>query len=66
MTSTEFDARNTLDVVPNFLSVTQVADELGQPRQAVLNAINSGRFTTATRVGESWAIAQSEVERRKA
>ena len=57
MTSTEFDARNTLDVVPNFLSVTQVA---------VLNAINSGRFTTATRVGESWAIAQSEVERRKA
>ncbi len=65
MTSSEFDVRNGLDPVPNLLSVTQVADELGQTRQAVLKAINSGRFTTATKVGDSWAIARSEVERRK-
>ncbi len=66
MTSAEFDIRNGLEPVPDLLSVTQVADELGQTRQAVLKAINSGRFTTSTRVGDSWAIARSEVERRKA
>jgi len=62
----DFDSRNGLEPVPELLSVTQVAAALGQSRQAVLKAIDAGRFLSATRVGDTWAISLSEVETRKA
>jgi excisionase family DNA binding protein len=48
--------------VPELLSVTDAAKSLGVSRQAVLQRIEGGRLE-ASRIGNSWAIPKSVIER---
>lgn len=55
------DQRQGLAPVPDLLSVTEVAEQLGVTRQRVLAMIDSGKVP-ATRVGTTYAVQQSAVD----
>ena len=57
-TTADFDRRVGLEPLPELVSVTEAAAELGVTRQAVLQRIESGSLP-ATRIGTAWAIPQS-------
>lgn len=64
MTSDDFDRRDGLPTLPELVGGPEAADILGISRQAVKVMIDSGKFATATRIGERGvAIARAEVER---
>lgn len=60
LTTDDFDARHGLSPMPELLSVTEVAAELGVSRQAVLQRLESGSLT-ASRVGNSWVIQRASL-----
>jgi excisionase family DNA binding protein len=62
MPTVEFDRRSWVQPVPELLSVTDAAKSLGVSRQAVLQRIEGGRLE-ASRIGNSWAIPKSVIER---
>lgn len=59
----DFDRRNGLAPIPELVSTAEASELLGVSRQAIAQQIERGRFTTATRVGTTWAIARAEIER---
>lgn len=62
MTEDERDAREGWAPTPELLSVTEVAEQLGITRQAVLQRINSGSLP-ARKVGQGWAIPAGAIVR---
>jgi excisionase family DNA binding protein len=48
--------------ITQYLTVTQVADERGISRQAVLESISRGTLK-ATKVGNQWLIQKKDLER---
>lgn len=65
MTTAEWDAREGFDQVPALMSVSEIAAEYDRSRQAVLKMIERGWFQSAQRVGETWAVARTEVLLKK-
>jgi excisionase family DNA binding protein len=61
LTTADFDRRLGVEPIPELVSVTQAAEELGVTRQAVLQRIESGSLP-ATRIGTSWAIPQASLD----
>lgn len=61
LTTADFDRRVGLDPVPELVSVTEAAAELGVTRQAVLQRIDSGSLP-ASRIGTTWGIPRSSIE----
>jgi hypothetical protein len=61
----DFDERNGLEVIPELMSVTEIAAEYDISRQAVNKRIAAGWFISARQVGDTWAVARSEVLRKK-
>lgn len=61
----EFDRRNGLEPVPELLSVTEAAAELGVTPQAVRQRLDSGSVR-GVKVGATWVVSRAEVERAKA
>lgn len=55
MTEDEFDAREGFGDIPELASVTQVAEDLGVSRAAVLDRIRRGTLE-AIKVGDTYAI----------
>lgn len=66
MTESEFTAREGFAPVPDLMSVSEVAAELGVTRAGVQKMIDAGKFASATRVGNAWVIARADVLRRRA
>lgn len=60
-----FDRRLGLGPLPDLVSVTEAARELGITRQAVQQRIDSGALA-ARRVGNTYAIARSTLSKRRA
>jgi hypothetical protein len=65
MTETEFNARQSFDDIPELCSVTEAAELLGISRQGLLKAIDANRWHSATKVGDIWVLARSEVLARR-
>lgn len=67
LTTEAFDAdvAEEPDVIPRLLSVPDAAAQLGQSRQAVLQAVEQGRYP-AVKVGNSWGVLASAIEARVA
>jgi len=58
MPTAEFDKRNGFDPLPELVSVTEAAAQLGVSRQAILDRI--GRHTLpATKIGRDYAIPRA-------
>lgn len=64
MTSAEFDARTGLGPLPELVSVTEAAQQLGVSRQAVLERLERGTLT-GKKVGTTWVIQASAVPARE-
>ena len=62
MTEVEFDGRQGFTHVPELVGATEAAQILGKSRMRVNQMIEEGKFSTALRVGKTWAIARDEVE----
>lgn len=62
MTEEEADAREGWDTLPDLVSVTEAAAELGVSRQAVLDRI-SRHTLPATKIGRDYAIPRSALTR---
>ena len=59
MTTAEFDRRPVeVERLPDLLSVSEMAEQLGVSRQAVLQRIESGTLP-AVRIGKAWALPAS-------
>lgn len=65
MPSTEFDVRAGFDVIPEMLSVTDAAVELGVTRARVIQLISAGTLA-AKKVGSTWVLPTSAVHARAA
>jgi excisionase family DNA binding protein len=65
MTEAEFDARQGFVTVPELLSVTEAAEELGVSRTRVQQLVDA-RQLEGTKVGNAVVIPRSSVEARKA
>lgn len=60
MTTVEFDRRPAeVEHVPDLLSVSEMADQLGVSRQAVLQRIEAGTLP-AVRIGKTWALPAAQ------
>lgn len=60
----EFDRRNGMEPVPELLSVTEAAAELGVTPQAVRLRLDSGSLR-GVKAGATWVVPRGEVERAK-
>lgn len=60
LTSDDFDVRKGLDTLPELVSVTEAAQELGVSRQAVLERLERGTLR-GSKVGSTWVIQASAV-----
>ncbi|TFV90407.1 helix-turn-helix domain-containing protein [Blastococcus sp. CT_GayMR16] len=58
-----FHQRINATTVPELLSVTQTADELGISRQRALQLVNAGQLD-AVKVGDTWVIPRQAVTSR--
>lgn len=65
MTEAEFNAREGFAPVPELVSVTEAAEILGVARQRILQMIDEGKFSTATKVGSTTVIARSDVDAKR-
>ena len=61
LTSDEFDAREGLEPLPELVSVTQAAQQLGVTRQAVLERLERGTLP-GSKVGSTWVIRQAALQ----
>lgn len=64
MPTAEFDRRNGLDALPELLSVTQVAEQLGVSRQAVLQRLESGSLP-GVKVGNAWVVQAGAIRTKE-
>ncbi|UNX55244.1 helix-turn-helix domain-containing protein [Georgenia sp. TF02-10] len=64
MTTDDFYARAGLEPVPELLSVTQAAEQLGTSRQAVLQRLETGSLA-GQKVGNAWVVQRAAVDRRE-
>lgn len=62
MTTATFDIRHGLEPVPDLVSVTEAAAELGISRQAVVKRLEAGTMP-GTKVGATWVIPQGALRR---
>ncbi|AEI11801.1 excisionase family DNA-binding protein [Cellulomonas gilvus] len=60
LTTEALDRRPATKPMPDLLSVTEAAEQLGVSRQAVLQRIEAGKLAAA-RVGTTWAIPADAV-----
>ncbi|NNG20479.1 helix-turn-helix domain-containing protein [Naumannella sp. ID2617S] len=60
LTTERFDARAGLIPVPELVSISEAATQLGISRQAVLQRIEAGRIP-ARKVGSAWVIASANL-----
>lgn len=65
MTEKAWDAREGFVHVPDLVSVTEAAELLGVSRQRVLQMVEEGKFSTATKVGSTTVIARGDVEAKR-
>jgi excisionase family DNA binding protein len=65
MPTEEFESRRILERVPQLLSVSEAAVELGVSPQAIRQRLDTGTMA-GTKIGSTWAIPRVEVRRLKA
>lgn len=63
--SEDFNSHHTVERVPELLSVTETAAELGVTPQAVRQRLDGGTIA-GTKIGSTWAVPRAEVLRLKA
>lgn len=66
MPESEFEAIQGYQPIPELMSVTEAAEALGMTRQRILQMIAEHKFPSATKIGSTIVLAQTDVEAKLA
>lgn len=66
MPESEFEVMQGYQPIPELMSVTEAAETLGMTRQRILQMIAEHKFPSATKIGSTIVLAQSDVQAKLA